>query len=1646
MGTFADRFESTDLLTRVSREAATLGRAATQMPGFLLDTATATAQDAHETLNDLLSARSVAHNAADMEQAFSSVSGPVSSALGTAAGATEDAVTGATQALAQGVTSAANDPASALGSAAGGLASGATSALSSAAQGVTSATEPLIAGYEWLTGDLRVNPETGERIGWFDEAPPGGANRVGPGFEARRMVASGLLAPQLAQSRNADFALTDAETWDLAHELSGGDYGEDVTIGQSIYHLLAGTDILDPDQVAEHADTPAYDLATGTMDALVRMTTDPDVVAAKGFKSLRSGWYKPEIRPDNIEDLLDSRRGKQMDRWMETLPDDTNEATRRIKQTVFPRDQRGWSKSRRLAEAPDAQSRRAIWRIQAGDRRALGDLQALHGKNQRRLDALTQIQTLTGDAPRSRIPTPGDSDAYMNRIAALQSQVTKESVQESAAFAHLSPDQRLDAELDWLNDPNRAGLVQAEIDDTLRSNARIETLTSLFQSTDEFVSPLLQARNARKSLVNSHTYQKSAFTKPVRVATTRKPQRILDVNDDGLPEQLNRLFTEAGFDIDDPVRNRFVSSISSELDPARRTELWDQAEESMVRRIVSDTNAKHGTNLSRADTDRILTEARKGRQRARDHVSKQYATGNRDMFPIEDENGIHMVRMPLFRSQEPTAVFAPDLAQVRKTIDRHASKGFLPKAGEAVEAGTDFLDKANYFWKAQVLLRGAWPVRVTGFDEMWRPLIKYGSTALPEVGKGMRNYVRSVSKDLGFDNPARAGRVGALTGGIGGLLSGALPRAITGDVAGGVAEALPQAAIGAGAGGMGFRMLSNLAKAERAGINWSRLRKLDIAPPFGEPGDRANLFYDRASARKGFTQLLNEGAEFEELSAQIERNPRAFETITPDDPRHLEDWAKTINGTFRGDELAERIMAGDDFDSLVGWLDSSAGRRYMRGKRSYEETANPELAIQQAMDEVTGRFPGSQGQDLADIALSRAVTADDLTSLYPDSATRPDILGEAHREPLQGNIFSRKMYGFIDRWMNRLGTMPTDNIVRHPTFEVAYRRYFERFLDNNHPQWRWDDGSTAMHMDPEEVATLQDSARRQALSEVRDISYDLAERSQLHHLMRHVHPFAPAVQEAISTHLGLAAKNPTPYTRAAKTWFAADRIENLSYRDPQDGSQWLVFQVPESAADITRHVSPLSKAVDKDGKVRIPKNSFNMVLQAPFGVGPWVQAGVSEVLQRKPGAAGDIKPLMDIFMPYGPSSNLSDAFLGSAGGRAQSLMSNWLAGPDSDREYYAAYMRNLGMSLADMEEGRRQQIDWNDPEQVSPILDEVEAKTNAAFVTRAIAGFMSPVQPVYESPFWMHEQALRQEMEREQQLPPEERAQLIDQHGTAMERMMDAHGDEMAYVLSSFSQSNNGVPPTFEGVEGYNQHKSLIQKHPEYGSFIIGRNTNTAQTEFSRSVYDHQLSEPLRPGSGDTQRETISPQEFAEGGQQTIAWKEWTRFLDWVDAERISRGLPNLNVAEARDLQALKERKRDELATKYDSWADARNEEMTRPRHQWQERVDAFREFTNTPDLAQRPEVKAVDEYLQLRDQMVAALAQRSASGGSKTLDAGANSDLQEIWDTAVADLIDRNVAFGPVYYRWFEHDVPSADDVSTIPGDMPDPSAILGQ
>jgi hypothetical protein len=150
-----------------------------------------------------------------------------------------------------------------------------------------------------------------------------------------------------------------------------------------------------------------------------------------------------------------------------------------------------------------------------------------------------------------------------------------------------------------------------------------------------------------------------------------------------------------------------------------------------------------------------------------------------------------------------------------------------------------------------------------------------------------------------------------------------------------------------------------------------------------------------------------------------------------------------------------------------------------------------------------------------------------------------------------------------------------------------------------------------------------------------------------------------------------------------------------------------------------------------------------------------------------------------------------------------------------------------------------------------PTYAEVKKATDHLYMLRTVASWVSPVSPIFDSPYQPFINAYRNGQER---LRTDEYAFGTHPDGSAIgvdEWFLDSYGEEYFWLTQSLTKTSDGIQPTAEGFDARKRYKDLIEQHPDLGGLIVG---NEGNGEYSSGVYQSQLAHDTRPGSGIKQR------------------------------------------------------------------------------------------------------------------------------------------------------------------------------------------------
>jgi len=299
----------------------------------------------------------------------------------------------------------------------------------------------------------------------------------------------------------------------------------------------------------------------------------------------------------------------------------------------------------------------------------------------------------------------------------------------------------------------------------------------------------------------------------------------------------------------------------------------------------------------------------------------------------------------------------------------------------------------------------------------------------------------------------------------------------------------------------------------------------------------------------------------------------------------------------------------------------------------------------------------------------------------------------------------------------------------------------------------------------------------------------------------------------------------------------------------------------------------------------------------------------------------------------------------------------------------------------------------------APTPEEINDKVRKIIALDVVSRVLLPFATQTRSPyqFWIDEY---QRMREEDPL-------------NASENFYKKYGDDYYYFTTSLSKNYTGIAATIAADKRATELKDLIASNPEYGWFLVG---DANAGEFSPTVYRKQREQAVKPGSTITFRGAQDPYQAIADTNAERGWIEYNKFMDYVEAERINRGLKSLESRGAEDLKQMKKDFIAALGAEIADWNQVRGQINTR-------KVMNFLEFakkaTSDPRLSERSDMKTVADYLEGRQLVMNLLAQRK----SKNIDNEENTDLKELWSAFTGALIDRDVTFNRIYTRILEND-----------------------
>lgn len=761
------------------------------------------------------------------------------------------------------------------------------------------------------------------------------------------------------------------------------------------------------------------------------------------------------------------------------------------------------------------------------------------------------------------------------------------------------------------------------------------------------------------------------------------------------------------------------------------------------------------------------------------------------------------------------------------------------------------------------------------------------------------------------------------------------------------------------------------------------------------PIDEAPNQYLGLASSRGTIRSLAGADEESKVLDRLRKQNEAWVTRQPGESGYDDAYIHAVNNQLGNDKLARRLMSGElTVEDVPAWLTFDPVGVSYAAKMPKARMANKERYAETVDGIINSLLPN---EALRAKALKRTVTKDDLITAIPEIRSRPPVNGALIDDALTGKSnIGKFLEKTTDKLWAALGSGPSDFFSRHPFADAMYRAEIDRLAtlaaDTN--------GGV---LDSIMIPQIQAKAREYALGETRRVLFNLAEQSRIAEYFRFVAPFANASKEVMTRWAGIAVDNPAYVARLRVLWNSPEKA-GVVY--DENGNRWnsdgsgvapdgtrvpkskmggdkrVVMQLPEWASDV-----PVIGALFEQ-PIAFDKNALNMITGNPFGAGPFVQIPVNQIVKRNPTLADSVK----FILPYGVTNDsIIKQLLPTVVKRASTGQDDASRSGSVLRIWYD----QITKWREDGEDGP------------PPTFADAQKREEKLWNLKQFAGLLLPVSIQTLSPYQHHVNLWRQ--------------LNAEDPDTAEDKFLEMAGEEYEALTMSVTKSNDGVSPTDEAFGAAGPYRDLIQKFGPIAGRVI---TGDIGGSYSQAVSKYQMRSTLGPGSDVLQRQPLPFAEAAARAETDPIWRKFTNAMDLIDATLSERGLDNIDAPEAKDLKVIKKAIIESLRAKSERWYFEYSDGDPAAKAN---KLRFLRQIAKTNKLKDRPDLAPLAAYFEARDLFSKVLAERDRNGGSKTLDAEANTDLQVVWGLIVGRLKEQNPAYALLHNRLLEYDAPEA-------------------
>ena len=724
---------------------------------------------------------------------------------------------------------------------------------------------------------------------------------------------------------------------------------------------------------------------------------------------------------------------------------------------------------------------------------------------------------------------------------------------------------------------------------------------------------------------------------------------------------------------------------------------------------------------------------------------------------------------------------------------------------------------------------------------------------------------------------------------------------------------------------------------------------------------------------------------------------------------YWEYYTQLINRRYIDDPLAKLILRDADFNAIDRWFKTPEGSRYYEevfsaryGKSGERVQDDRSAMIQDALDAIETEVPaGSALRKLVIESQSsgKQLKTSEVNAVAPSKVSElPIIMGRQAEQGGMGTL--KEIMGFakgVPDWaMKWLGTIPENNLLRHPFYKNMYNARQKELYEIALGQGQ-DVGLASVK------AGINKSAHSDALRATKDTMYTIEELSNAAELLRFVSPFFPAWENSIRTWGRITYQNPAILGAGNILWNIPNSMGMVVDEDGEqvnksnmlrDENNFIVW--PEPVANFLRKdFGPFTPGES----LRTRQSGFNVIFPGgePWfaGVGPMTQIPVSLLLRGKPEDQELLKNLFgeELYRQVVPSGSANADIVDAMSPTIVRRVKQMYAGDSSDSAYLTLYNQIMQDSYI---KAQLEDRSLNDKD-----FKAIEKKVNKFWRWQILAAGIAFTQSSYESP---------------NRLARDKWNELIDDtsipYDRKLERFTKEFGSDYDAITRSTSNTETKLQPNLTTWNRITKNKDLVEELNQMDPELVGMfgNMGSFDDPFSFAVMGEYSSTEI---GGKKIRGKLKPSNVNQKNEIADGWREWRKVKDAVDEELIKRGLSSLQVNDAKPFVDILYNFEQDLTVRYPAW--------NLEKESYEQKLPVFiagarKIVENASLVGEDSTVKKISDYLKIREAIVQELRKNPDNDDVR-------KNIKDIGYAAAFQFRQEDIGFADFYDQYFASD-----------------------